>query len=61
MIAIKKNPRATKCSNNCTICLVAHTAKIVVTILRKGKMRMCLEKTSWDLEGEKELRMQMER
>jgi len=35
MFAIKKNPRATKCSNNCTISLHAHTAKTVVTILRR--------------------------
>jgi hypothetical protein len=34
MIAIKKNPRAIKCSDNPTISLVAQTAKIV-TILKR--------------------------
>ena len=33
--AIKKKPKATKCSNHCTISLTAHTAKIVVRILRR--------------------------
>ena len=28
MIAIKKKPKATKCSNHCTISLITHTAKI---------------------------------
>jgi hypothetical protein len=35
MIAIKKNPTATKCSNNRTISLITHTAKTVVTIFRR--------------------------
>jgi 3-methyladenine DNA glycosylase AlkC len=35
MIAIKKNPRATKCSNNCIISLITHAAKTLVTILRR--------------------------
>jgi hypothetical protein len=35
MTAIKKNPRATKCSDKCTISLVAHRAKTVVMILRR--------------------------
>ena len=29
MIALKKKPQATKCSNHRTISLIAHTAKIV--------------------------------
>jgi len=35
MIALKKKPRATKCSNHHTISLIAHTAKIVAKILRR--------------------------
>ena len=34
MAAFKK-PKATKCSNHCTICLTSHTAKIVARILRR--------------------------
>jgi len=33
MIAVKKKPEATKCSDHCIISLIAHTAKIVVRIL----------------------------
>jgi hypothetical protein len=35
MIALKKKPQATKCSDYCTINLIAHTAKIVAEILRR--------------------------
>jgi hypothetical protein len=35
MIALKKRPQATKCSDYRTINLIAHTAKIVAKILRK--------------------------
>jgi len=35
MIALKKKPQATKCSDHCTISLMAHTAKIVAKILRR--------------------------
>ena len=35
MTAIKKKPKATKCSNHCTTSLTAHTAKIVVRIPRR--------------------------
>jgi hypothetical protein len=35
MIALKKKPKAMKCSNDCTISIIAHTAKIVVRILRR--------------------------
>jgi hypothetical protein len=39
MIAIKQKPKATKCSNHCTISLTAHAAKIVVMILRRRTER----------------------
>jgi hypothetical protein len=35
MIALKKKPQATKCSDHRTISLIAHTAKIVAKILRR--------------------------
>jgi hypothetical protein len=35
MIALTKKPKATKCSNHHTVSLTAHTAKIVVRILRR--------------------------
>jgi hypothetical protein len=35
MVALKKKPQATKCSDHSTISLIAHTAKIVVKILRR--------------------------
>jgi len=35
MIAVKKKPQATKCSDHRTISLIAHTAKIVAKILRR--------------------------
>jgi len=35
MIALKKKPQATKCSDRCTISLIAHAAKIVAKILRR--------------------------
>ena len=35
MIALKKKPQATKCSDHCTISLIASTAKIVAKILRR--------------------------
>ena len=35
MIALKKKPQATKCSDHQTISLIAHTAKIVAKILRR--------------------------
>jgi len=38
MIALKK-PKATKCSDHCTISLTAHTAKIVARILRRRTER----------------------
>ena len=35
MIALKKKPQATKCSNHRTFSLIAHTAKIVAKILKR--------------------------
>jgi hypothetical protein len=35
MIALKKKPQATKCSDHHTLSLIAHTAKIVAKILRR--------------------------
>jgi hypothetical protein len=34
-IALKKKPKATKCSDRCTVSLIAHTAEIVARILRR--------------------------
>jgi hypothetical protein len=50
MAALKKKPKATKCSDNHTISLIDQTAK----------MRMYLEKISTYLKEEKELQMQLE-
>jgi len=63
MIALKKKPQATKCSDHRTIRLIAHTAKIVAKILRRRiekKIEDVLGKISLDLEEEKELGMQLE-
>jgi len=35
IIALKKKPQATKCSDHRTVSLIAHTAKIVTKILRR--------------------------
>ena len=43
MIALKKKPQATKCSDHCTISLIAHTAKI---------LRRRIEKKIKDIIGE---------
>jgi len=62
MIALKKKTHATKCSDHRTISLIAHTAKIIVKILRRRterKLRLYLEKISLDLEEEKERGMQL--
>jgi len=34
MIALKMEPKATKCIDHCTVSLMAHTAKIVLRILQ---------------------------
>ena len=50
MIALKKKPQATKCSDHRTISLIAHTAKIVAKILRRR-----IEKKVEDVLGEDQL------
>jgi hypothetical protein len=47
MIALKKKPKDTKCSDHRTISRIAHTAKIVVRILRRR-----IERKTEDLLGE---------
>jgi len=47
MIALKKKPQATKCSDHRTIRLITHTAKIVAKILRRR-----IEKKIEDVLGE---------
>jgi len=47
MIALKKKPQATKCSDHRTIRLIAHTAKIVAKIPRRR-----IEKKIEDVRGE---------
>jgi hypothetical protein len=47
MIALKKKPQATKCSDHRTVSLIAHTAKIVAKILRRR-----IEKNIEDVLGE---------
>jgi hypothetical protein len=39
MIALKKKPKATKCSDHRTISIIEHAAKIVVIILRRRTER----------------------
>jgi hypothetical protein len=47
IIALKKKPQATKCSDHRTISLIAHTSKIVAKILRRR-----VEKNIEDVLGE---------
>jgi hypothetical protein len=47
MIATKKKPKATKCSDHHTISLITHTAKIVARILRRW-----IERNTQDATGE---------
>jgi hypothetical protein len=35
MIALKKKPKATKCSDHCPVSLIVHTAKIVARTQKK--------------------------
>jgi hypothetical protein len=35
MIALKRKPRGTKCSDHRTVSVIAHTAKVVARILRR--------------------------
>jgi hypothetical protein len=50
MIALKKKPQATKCSDHRTINLIAHTAKIVAKILRR-KVKKKIEDVHGDQFG----------
>jgi hypothetical protein len=62
MIALKKNPKATKCSDQHTISLTVHTTNIVARMLKeglKGTFRIYLENVSLDVEEEKGLGMQL--
>jgi len=64
MIALKKKPQATKCSDHRTFSLIAHTTKIVARYLEEGLkriLRMYSEKISLVLGEEKELGMQLGR
>jgi len=59
MIALKKKPQATKCSDHRTISLIAHTAKIVAKILRRkieNKIEDVLEENQFGFRREKETR-----
>jgi hypothetical protein len=47
MIALKRKPQGTKCSDDCTISLIAHTANIVAKILRRR-----IEKKTEDVLGD---------
>jgi hypothetical protein len=35
MIALKKKPKARKCTDHCTISLIAHVAKVVASVIRR--------------------------
>jgi hypothetical protein len=62
MTALKKKPKATKCSDHRTISIIAHAAKIVARILRRRierKTEDALGNVSLDLEKETELGMQL--
>jgi hypothetical protein len=50
MLALKKKPKATKCSDHRTISLIAHTAKIVARLLRRR-----FERKIEDAHGEHQL------
>jgi hypothetical protein len=47
MIALKKKPKATKCSDHCTISIIVHATKIVARILRRR-----IERKTEDVLGE---------
>ena len=62
MLALKKKPQATKCSDHRTINLIARTTKTVAKILRRRiekKIEDVLGEDSLDLEEEMELGMQL--
>jgi hypothetical protein len=35
MVALKKKPKAGKCTDHCTISLIAHVAKVVASVIRR--------------------------
>jgi regulation of enolase protein 1 (concanavalin A-like superfamily) len=58
IIVIENKPVVAKYSDHCTISLIAQAAKIVARLLRRRKekeLKTRFEKTSLDLEEEKEL------
>jgi hypothetical protein len=62
MIALKKKPQATKCSDRRTISLIAYTAKIVAKILRRRnerKIENVLGEDQFGFKRGKELGMQL--
>jgi hypothetical protein len=62
MIALKKKPQATKCSDHRTVSLIAHTAKIVANILRRRtekKIGDVLEEDQFGFRRRKEQGMQL--
>ena len=62
MIALKKKPQATKCSNHHTISLIAHTAKILAKVLRRRfekKIEDVLGEDQFGFRRGKELGMQL--
>jgi hypothetical protein len=62
IIALKKKPKAAKCSDHRTLIRVTHTEKLVARRLRRRierKIEMYLEKIIMDLEEEEELEMQL--
>jgi hypothetical protein len=63
MIALKKKPKATKCSDHHTISLIAHTAKTVARILRRRverKIDDVLGEEQFGFRRGEELGMQLE-
>ena len=62
MVALEKEPAATKFSDHHTIILITNTAKIVARILRRmieREIENVLGKDQLDLEAEKVLGMQL--
>jgi ribulose 1,5-bisphosphate synthetase/thiazole synthase len=64
MVALKKKPKARKCTDHRRIGLTAHAAKVVASVIRRRRSEKQIEdvhgKISLDLEKEKELEMQLE-
>jgi hypothetical protein len=61
MNALKKKPTAIKCSDHCTISLIAYTTKIVARILRRieRKIKNALEENQFGFKRGKGTRMQL--